>query len=167
MTAGHIFSFSTGKRAVIYHEVHGDCRLRNLLEWNSNRIAISSTDRITDMQISDTRNGNDRTNLCLFHIDLLQSLELIELRDTYILSLVRIMMVDNDCILVQLDAAVGYFSNTDTTDIIIVINGRNKNLCVGIRITCRSRNVFEDGIEKRSHILLLIAELLDGISIFC
>ena len=66
MTGSDVFTFLSCQRAVIYKEVHGDGRLGNLLERNSFRI-ITATEGITDMDIFDTGDGNDRTYGCFFY----------------------------------------------------------------------------------------------------
>ena len=52
MAGSNVFSFLTGQRAVIYDEVHGDGRLGNLRTGSLRIFRI--TDRITNMDISDT-----------------------------------------------------------------------------------------------------------------
>ena len=51
MTRCDKFSFLTGQRTVIYHEMHSDCRFRDLLERNWFRM-LRRTDRIANMDIS-------------------------------------------------------------------------------------------------------------------
>ena len=58
MTGGDVFTLLSCKRAVIYQEVHGDSRLRNLLEWNCLRV-ISAAKGISDMNFSNTGNCNN------------------------------------------------------------------------------------------------------------
>ena len=66
MTGSNVFSFLTCQRAVIYDEIHGDGRLGNLLERDRYRI-FRITDRITDMDISDTGDRYDGSDLCFFY----------------------------------------------------------------------------------------------------
>ena len=66
VTGSNVFTFLTCQRAVVYDEVHGDGRLRDLLERDRYRI-FRITDRITDMDISNTGDCYDRTDLCLFY----------------------------------------------------------------------------------------------------
>ena len=42
-------------------------------------------------------------------------------------------MVDNDSFLIDLKASVIDFTDTDTSDILIVIDRTDQNLCIGIR----------------------------------
>ena len=43
-------------------------------------------------------------------------------------------MVDNDCFLIDFQGTVVYFTDTDTSDILIVIDRTDQYLCAGIRI---------------------------------
>ena len=92
MTGGNIFTFLASQRTVIYDEVHGNGRFGNLLERNSLRI-ISCAESITDMDICDTGNSNDRTNVGFLHFNFVQTVKLIELADLNFLAFIQIMMV--------------------------------------------------------------------------
>ena len=53
VAGGHVFSFLSGQGTVIYHEIHGDCRLGDLLEGD--RICMFRiADGVSDMQVCDT-----------------------------------------------------------------------------------------------------------------
>ena len=67
MAGSDEFTFLSGERAVVYHEVHGKRRLRNLLERYCNRI-FRCTDRISDVDICDTGDCYDRSDLCFCDI---------------------------------------------------------------------------------------------------
>ena len=92
MTGCDVFTFLTSQRTVIYNEVHGNGRLGNLLERNSLRV-LSTAEGITDVDICDTGNSNDRTNSSFFHFNFVQTVKLIELADLNFLTFVQIMMV--------------------------------------------------------------------------
>ena len=66
VAGGDILTFLSGKRRVVYDKVHGDRRLGDLLERNRLRV-FRCADRISDVDISDTGDRNDRTDLCLGH----------------------------------------------------------------------------------------------------
>ena len=61
------FSFLSCKRAVIYHKVHGNGRLGNLLERNGFGI-FHGTDGISDMKIRNTGYCNNITYGCLCYL---------------------------------------------------------------------------------------------------
>ena len=77
------------------------------------------------------------------------------------------MVVDNDCVLIDLKASVVDLTDTDTSDILIVIDRTDQNLCIGIRVTGWCRNVIHNCLEERRHILLLIVEIVHCVSISC
>ena len=101
MTGSDEFTFLTGQRAVVYHEIHGDGRLGNLLERNRLPGSPASTDRIADMDIRDTGNRYDGTDGSGLYIHLIQAVKLIELADFYFLFFVRIVVVYDNHILVD------------------------------------------------------------------
>ena len=61
-------------------------------------------------------------------------------------------MVDNNDILIYFYGAVINLADTNTSYILIVINGTDQYLCSGIRIALRSRNIIKDRIKQRNHI---------------
>ena len=67
MTGGNEFTFLTSQRAVVDHKVHGDSRLGDLLERNRLWI-FRRTDRITNVDISNTGNSNDGTDLRFLYL---------------------------------------------------------------------------------------------------
>ena len=92
MTGSNVFTFLASQRTVIYDEVHGDSRLGNLLERNCFWV-VSCAESITDMNICDTGNRNDRTDVGFFYFNFVQTVKLIELADLNFFTLVNIMMV--------------------------------------------------------------------------
>ena len=101
MAGGYEFTFLSGKRTVIYDKVHGDGRLGNFLERNRYRI-FRGADRISNVDISDTWNGDDRTDTGFFDINLVQTVKFIEFADADFLQFVRFMVIDNNGILIDL-----------------------------------------------------------------
>ena len=61
MTGSDELTFLTCERAVVYHEVHGDRRLGDLLERDRLRL-LRGAEGITDVDIRDTRDRNDLTD---------------------------------------------------------------------------------------------------------
>ena len=62
------------------------------------------------------------------------------------------MMVYNNYILVDRNRSVIDFSNTDTANVFIVIDGADQHLCTCIRIPFRCRNVIQNRFEQWHHI---------------
>ena len=77
------------------------------------------------------------------------------------------MVVHNNHILVDRDGSVIHFSDTDTTNVFIVIDGADQHLCTCIRITFRSWNVIQDGLKQRNHIFWLIIDIVSCITVSC
>ena len=100
MTGGNEFTLLSGERAVIYDEIHGQCRLGNFLERNGNRI-LRCADGITDMDICNTGNSYDGTDLCLCDIHLVQTVKLVKLADADAFLLVRLVVVYNNRLLID------------------------------------------------------------------
>ena len=166
VTGSDVFTFLSCKRAVIYEEVHGDCRLRDLLERNCFRI-ISCTESITDVDVCNTGDRNDRTDGSTFNLNLVQAVKLIKLADLHTLVFVRVMMVQKHQLLVYGNSSALNLTDTDTAYIFIVVDGADKNLCISVRISLRSRDRIKDSLKKRSHILRLIIEVTNCVAGLC
>ena len=166
MAGSDEFTFLTCQRAVVYHEIHGNGRLRNLLERNCLRF-LRGAQGITDVDICDTGNRYDRTDLCFLYFYFIQTFKLIELTDLNFAELVRLMMVDDDAVLIYFQVAVVDLTNADTSYILVVINRADQNLCFCIRISLRRRDVIQNGLEQWLHIHIRIVQVLLCISRTC
>ena len=69
------------------------------------------------------------------------------------------MFIDNDCVHTDADGTVIYLTDTDTSDILIIINGADQYLGVGFRIALRRGDIVEDRLEQRFHIAFFIREV--------
>ena len=76
MTGSDEFTFLSCKRTVVDNELHCDRRLGNLLELDRNRI-VRRADRITDGNICNTGDRNDRTDACFFYFYFIQTVKFI------------------------------------------------------------------------------------------
>ena len=164
MAGCNVFTFTAGQRRVIYDEIHRDGRLGNFLERDWIRI-IDGAYGIADMQILNTGQSNDGTDGCALHFRFFQAVKLIQLADADLLEFVRIMMINHHSVLIDGDGAAGDFSDTDTANIFIIVDGADQNLQRTIFITLRSRNVINNRIEQRLHIFLLIGKTAHGITV--
>ena len=156
MTGSNELTFLTGERRIVNDEVHRDRRLGNLLEWN--RSCLAGDDGISYMEILDTGDRNDLTAVCLIDIDSCETVEGVELRDTYTGTLVRIVVVDDIGLLIQLQGTVIDLTDADTADELVIIDGGYQHLGIRLRITLRCRDIIEDGLEERLHGSGLIIE---------
>ena len=68
VAGGNVFTFFTCQRAVVYDEVHGNGRLGDFLERDGNRVVQIAAESISDVDIRDTGNSNDRTDACLSNL---------------------------------------------------------------------------------------------------
>ncbi len=80
MAAGDVFAFLARKGGVVDDKVHGNCRLRNLLERNRLRI-VGGAEGVADVDVRDTGNGDDGTDARLLHFDLIQAVIFVEFAD--------------------------------------------------------------------------------------
>ncbi len=87
------------------------------------------------MDICDTGNSNDGTDSCLFYFNFVQTVKLIKLADLNFFTFVQIMMVQKSKLLVNSNCTVFNFTDTDTSNIFVVVDGADQNLCVCIRIS--------------------------------
>ena len=102
---------------------------------------IRRAERITDVQISDTGDRYDGADRCFIYFYFIQTVKLIQFADLYFFLFVRIVMVDKNAVLVDTDGSVIYFTNTDTSNVFVVVDGTDQNLSSGSFITLRSRNI--------------------------
>ena len=119
------------------------------------------------MDICDTGNRYDRTDLCFLYFYFIQTFKLIELTDLNFAELVRLMMVDDDAVLIYFQVTVVDLTNADTPYILVVINRTDQNLCLCIRISLRRRDVIQNGLEQWLHIHIRIVQVLLCISRTC
>ena len=87
-----VLALAARKRAVVDDEVHRDRRLRDLLE-RDRLIVARCADRVADLQISDTGDSDNRADIRLLDINLVEAVELIELRDLCLLMDIRVVIV--------------------------------------------------------------------------
>ena len=166
VTGSDVFTFLSCKRTVVYKEVHGDCWLGNLLERNGLRV-VSCTEGISNVDIRDTGDCNNSSDGSAFNFNFVQPVKFVEFADLYALVFVRVMMVQKHQLLVHGNGSALNLTDTDTAYILIVVDGADKNLCISVRISLRSRNRIKDSLKKRSHILRLIIEVTNCVAGLC
>ena len=76
-------------------------------------------------------------------------------------------MVYDNHILVHGDGTAVYFSNADTAYIFVVVDGTDQYLGRCFRITFRSRNIIQNGIEQRSHVFALFVRIQGSVAALC
>ena len=143
MSWSNKLTFLTSERTVINHKIHRKSRLRNLLEWYCNRV-FYWTESITDMDISNTWNSDDFTNGCFAGLNLFKTVKCIKLSNSYPLFNTWVVVVDNHNFLINFNLTIINFTNTDSTYKFVIINSRNKHLCISIRISFWCRYIIND-----------------------
>ena len=116
------------------------------------------------MNIRDSGNRHNGSHGRRFDGNLAQSVEFIQLAHLHSFLLFRFMMVYNHDLLAFGDDAVIHFAYTDTPHIFVIIDSAHKQLRPCVRIPFGSRNIIQDSIEKRLHILILYREVQSGAS---
>ena len=71
-------------------------------------------------------------------------------------------MVYNHAFLIDLQRTVINFSDTDTSYILVVVNGADQHLGICIRISLRCRNIVHNCLKQRTHIYFRILQLFFG-----
>ena len=112
------------------------------------------------MNGGDAGYGNDLADRSTFHFHSLQAVKHIHLADFYTFLLVRIVMVHQQNLLIQFQRTVVDFADTDSSHIFIVVDGADQHLNAQVRIAFRCRNILENGLKKRRHVLSLVFQLI-------
>ena len=150
MPAGDIFAVFSRERRIIYAEGHGNRGLGNLLEWNCFRF-LGRTERVSDVQVIDTGDCNDRSDLSFLHLHASKALKFIELTHLDLPAHIRIVMVDDDTLLACAQNAVVDLADTDPAYIFIIVDRADQHLSSGLRVSLRRRNIVDDRLKKRLH----------------
>ena len=158
MAGGHIFSLLPCEGAVVYHEIHGDGGLGNFLEGDSLGI-LRRADGVSDVEIRDTGNGHDGADVGLRHIHFFQSVKFIELADPHFFPPVRIVVVYHHSVLVDFQGTVFHLADADAAHILVVVDGGDQHLGIGVRIAGGSRDVVDDGLKQRRHVFSLVRQI--------
>ena len=88
------------------------------------------------------------TDSSFLDINLVQSVEFVQLTDTYLFLAIRIVFIDYDHILVYTDGSVINFTDSDTSYVFVIIDGADQYLCAGFRITFWCRNIVQNRLEQ-------------------
>ena len=75
-------------------------------------------------------------------------------------------MIDDDHFLIDFHTAVVHFADTDASDIFVVVDGADKQLRAGIRISGGGRNVCQDRVKERRHVTAFCIRIRAGSSCF-
>ena len=143
MAGGDEFPLLAGQGTVVYHEVHGNGGLRDLLERDRHRI-FRRTDGVADVDIRDTGHSHDGSDLCTLDLHPVQAVKLIQLSDLHSPSLVHVMMVYDDAVLIDPQGTVVDLSDPDPAHVLVIVDGTDEKLGISLRISLRSRDIADD-----------------------
>ena len=118
------------------------------------------------MKLGNPGNCHDITNLCIFHFHLFKTVKFVQTADFYLQFFILVMRIDNHHILIYLQCTVFHLSYTDTSHILIVIDGTDQHLCRCFRISLRRRHIIQNRIQQRTHIFRFILHIPYSISAF-
>ena len=62
------------------------------------------------------------------------------------------MLIYYDKILIYLEDTIVDLADTDTSNVLVVVDCADKHLYTCLRIACRSRNVINYSVEQRLHV---------------
>ena len=113
---------------------------------------VDGAEGVTDANIGNTGDGNDRANACFLDFNFIQTIKFIELADFYLGLFIGVMMVTDDNFLVYLDCAVVNLADTDTSYIFVVIDGADQYLGACIGISLGSGDIIDNGLKQGFHI---------------
>ena len=130
--------------------MHGDGGLADLLEGDGDN-RVRGAEGVADADVRDARDGHDGANPRLPYVHLAQAVEFIELAHLYLGLLLRVVMVADDDFLVHPDDTVVHFPDADAADVLVVVNGADKDLGAGLRVSFRRGDVVDDGLEQWLH----------------
>ncbi len=119
------------------------------------------------MNIGNAGNRNDGADGRLVDFHFMKTVKLIQLADPHLSLLFRLMSIDDNRILVDLDAAVVHFSYGNAAHIFIVVNGADKHLRVGLLVSLGRRNILDDCLEQGHHVLRVIGHIQLCVAVLC
>ena len=149
MTGGDILAFLACKRRVIDGNGHFERRLGDLDKFQ--RLgSVVLADGITDGDVFTAGEADDIADGCFFYRNTAQTVDLIECLDSGALCLcVGIMVVADGDFFIDMKHTALNASDGDTTDIIVVVDGRNEHLQRTFVVTLGCGNVIENGLKQR------------------
>ena len=147
LTRGNKLTLAACEGRIVDREGHFDGGLANLNKLE--RLGIGEIcDSITDIDVACTREANDVAHLCLLDGNTAESVDLEERCDTHSLRLLVRMVVADRNVLVEPQSTALDAADTDPSDVIVIVDGRNEELkgLVGISLGCG--DVLKDGLKE-------------------
>ena len=118
------------------------------------------------MNIRNSGNSYNIANSSLIYFCFVKTMKRVKFCDTNTFMDRRVVMIDNHYVLIYLNMTIFNFANTNSSNKLIVINCWYQHLCVVFRVSLRSRNIVNNTLKKRLHILSFIVKICNSISWF-
>src|SRR5665213_1323285 len=162
MARGHQLAVQTGQRAVVDRKLHLDGRRINGHERQRLPRDVVR-DGLANKNVLEARHANDVAGMGLGDFDTFQSFKVKYRRDPS--GGFPAVAVQTGGFVADLDFAAVNFAKGDSTQVfrIIEIGREHFELDAGVR--ARGRDVFDDRLEKRVHVLALILEVDFGVTV--
>src|SRR6266403_2235351 len=155
----HKFPVASGKRRIVYQNAHSN-RRRIDIDKLKRRALFSIGQLFTDISVFKSGQAHNFASAGLLGFNLFESGMGKERRDRSAFAISIAMKTDNR--IANADAAADDAPESDAPDIITVIKIRNEHLKKRIGRNFRRRDVLNNGLEKRSHVFVLIIQFAHG-----
>src|SRR5205823_6906263 len=159
MSRRHEFPLASGKRGIIHQNAHSNRRRIDIDKLK--RGALFSTSQcFTDIGVFKSGQSHDFASARLLGFDLFETGMSKERRDGSAFAISIAMKTDNR--IANADAAANDATKSDAPDIITVLKIRDEHLKKRIGRNFRRRHMLNNGLEKRSHVFVLIIQFAHG-----
>src|SRR5882724_1036340 len=159
MSRRHKFPVASGKRRIVYQNAHSNRRRIDIDKLKRGAL-FSVGQRFTDISVFKSGQAHDFASVGLLGFDLFESGMGKERRDRSAFAISIAMKTDNR--IANADAAADDATESDAPDIITVIKIGDEHLKKRIGRNFRRRDVLNNGLEKRSHVFVLIIQFAHG-----
>src|SRR6266853_29363 len=159
MSRRHEFPLASGKRGIIHQKAYSN-RRRIDIDKLKRRALFSIGQCFTDISVFKSGQAHDFASAGLLGFDLFETGMGKERGDGSAFAISIAMKTDNR--IANAHAAANDATESNAPDIITVIKIRNEHLKKGIGRNLRWRHVLNNGLEKRSHVFVLIVQFAHG-----
>src|SRR5713101_5960748 len=159
MSRRHKFPLASGKRRIVHQDAHSN-RWRIDIDKLKRRALFSIGQRFTDISVFKSGKAHNFAGARFLGFDLFETGMGKERGDGSAFAISIAMKTDNR--IANTHAAANDATESNAPDIITVIKIRNEHLKKGIGRNLRWRHVLNNGLEKRSHVFVLIVQFAHG-----
>src|SRR6266446_1504638 len=155
MSRRHKFPLASGKRRIVHQDAHSN-RWRIDIDKLKRRALFSIGQRFTDISVFKSGQAHNFASARFLGFDLFETGMGKERGDGSAFAISIAMKTDNR--IANAHAAANDATESNAPDIIIVIKIRDEHLKKRIGRNLRRRHVLNNGLEKRSHVFVLIVQ---------